>query len=770
MYSREVTFIPSRFNESRDVLEMKARSNSVFSLQQSIKRFALFFIAIGYLLIPQAEAAIGGLRTEANKMVEVSFTAKRPHPDPFNDVTLDARFTDPNGRECLVPAYWAGGNRWKARYASPVSGTHHFSTLCSDRQDRGLHNVRGKVEIKKYHGNNPLYAHGPIRVNDDHRHLVHEDGTPFFWLGDTWWMGLSGRLRWPEDVQKLGADRKAKGFNVIQLVAGLFPDMHPFDPRGANEAGFPWETNYSRIRPEYFDAADKRLMYMVDEGFIPCIVGAWGYFLPWMGVEKAKAHWRYLIGRYGALPVVWCTAGEANLPWYLASGFPYDDREQVKGWTEVTRYLRAADPFHRLITIHPTGIGRLSARNAINDTTLIDIDMLQTPHGRLDAVAPTVRTMRESYADRPVMPIINGEASFEMLGDNLPTEWTRRMFWLCMLNGAAGHTYGANGIWQVNRPNDPHGPSPHHKGGFGYGRIPWDEAMNLGGSTQVALGRKIFEQYTWQKFTPHPEWAAFAEQATLELERASWIWYPEGNPAADAPAEKRFFRRSFDLPATSAVRAARMRISADDRFEVWFNGKSLGSSGKGSDSWKTGRQFGNFVSGLRTGPNRIAVAAQNLPAQTANPAGLIVRLEMEMADGTRLEVDSDASWESAKNPGTDWREATPKGGEWTAAAVVAKYGEGPWGQLDRVVRDETHGPQSAGIAGSTRFIYVPENELVLLKNLDQGVSYAGLYYDPLTGEKKKLGRLQADQEGMAEVRPPTGNDHDWLLVLEPESK
>ena len=55
---------------------------------------------------------------------------------------------------------------------------------------------------------------------------------------------------------------------------------------GANEAGYPWETNYARIRPEYFDAVDNRLRYLVDQGFTPCLVGAWGYFMPWMGVDK----------------------------------------------------------------------------------------------------------------------------------------------------------------------------------------------------------------------------------------------------------------------------------------------------------------------------------------------------------------------------------------------------------------------------------------------------------------------------------------------------
>src|SRR5207244_1534174 len=128
-------------------------------------------------------------------------------------------FIDPKGQELRVPAFWAGKNVWKVRYASPVVGTHSFQSECSEAGDKGLHGIRGKVEVKPYSGQNLLYVHGPIRVAANHRFFEHADGTPFFWLGDTWWMGLSGRLHWPEDFQKLTADRKAKGFNVIQLVA-----------------------------------------------------------------------------------------------------------------------------------------------------------------------------------------------------------------------------------------------------------------------------------------------------------------------------------------------------------------------------------------------------------------------------------------------------------------------------------------------------------------------------------------------------------------------
>ena len=265
--------------------------------------------------------------TPANVPAEISFTAANPHEDPFNELTLDVLFTRPDGAVLTVPAFWDGGALWKVRYASDLKGLHRFRTVCSDAADKGLNGVEGAVKVVPYKGTNPLYRDGPVKA--DGRHLAYADGKPFFWLGDTWWMGLAQRLHWPNEFQALAADRVQKGFTIIQIVAGLYPDMFPFDKRGENEAGCPWEPDYARMNPAYFDKADERIRYLVDQGFTPCIVGAWGYFMKWMGVGKLEQHWRYLIARYGAMPVVWCGAGEANLPWYLEKGFPYVDTEQV---------------------------------------------------------------------------------------------------------------------------------------------------------------------------------------------------------------------------------------------------------------------------------------------------------------------------------------------------------------------------------------------------------------------------------------------------------
>ena len=132
--------------------------------------------------------------TPQNCMAEWSFTASGNHADPFNEITLDILVTGPNGEEQRVPAFWAGGQTWRVRYASPTVGTYHWRSDCSDPSDTGLHGREGTLEVTPYEGKNPLLLRGPLRVSTTRRHLEHIDGTPFFWLADTWWMALCDRL------------------------------------------------------------------------------------------------------------------------------------------------------------------------------------------------------------------------------------------------------------------------------------------------------------------------------------------------------------------------------------------------------------------------------------------------------------------------------------------------------------------------------------------------------------------------------------------------
>ena len=438
------------------------------------------------------------LTASRHRPTEFAFRASQDYDDPYNEITLDVLFTGPDGKVLRVPAFWAGEDIWKIRFAGPQAGEYHFETCCSNAADTGLHGVKGEVAVSPYPGANLLYRHGRLRVAQDKRHFEHADGTPFFWVGDTWWMGLTTRLGWPDGFRELAMDRARKGFNVIQIVAGPYPDMDIWDPRGRNEGGFPFTRNFVSINPVYYDHADLKIAALVHTGLMPCIVGMWGYHLPTLGVEKVKRFWRYLIARYGAYPVTWCVAGEAAMPYYLSQTSEEHHAFQKTGWTEVTVSMRETDPYHNLITVHPMQAGR----DQIHDPTLMDFEMLQTGHGDIDTVRNTIIAVRKAIVTEPVMPVIVGEVNYEGILGRCWQNIQRLCFYHAVLRGTAGHTYGANGIWQLNTPELPYGPSPH---GRSWGDTPWPVAAQLPGSAQTGIGGDFMRQTPWWDLRPMPE-------------------------------------------------------------------------------------------------------------------------------------------------------------------------------------------------------------------------------------------------------------------------
>lgn len=429
-------------------------------------------------------------RVEANCIAEVACVSDKTYKNPFIEVELDAIITGPDEAQLRVPAYWAGGNRWCFRYASSVPGVYTWKLECSDTSNSELHGIAGKIEVVPYRGENVLYRHGPIRVAKDHRHFEHADGTPFFWLGDTWWKCLCKRMTW-KGFQELTADRKAKGFSVAQIVCGPYPDEGAFEARWENEGGKPYQDRHFTVaNPAYFDYADRRIRHLINAGIVPAIVGAWGRrdcnSMAFVGAAGLKRHWRNLAARYGAYPVVWILAGEIQ-----------DSTKWGQGpWADVARYLRRIDPYHHPLTCH-TGQGR---RGLPGDEVLIDYDMVGGSHnGAVAVTSKTLSILAAAYAKTPSMPVLCGETAYEGHMQNNFQDVQRHLFWMYMLSGAAGHTYGAAGVWQASVEGDP-GITPV------YDWTTWKEGMNYPGSTQLGLGKKLLEKYPWWRFEPHPEW------------------------------------------------------------------------------------------------------------------------------------------------------------------------------------------------------------------------------------------------------------------------
>ncbi|MGH2353433.1 MAG: DUF4038 domain-containing protein [Chloroflexota bacterium] len=430
---------------------------------------------------------------------EWTYTSGRAYDDPFNQVELDVRFWVEGGQEWRVPAYWCGGQTWGVRFAPPEPGPYHYRTECSDTANPDLHGRDGTLRVTPYAGPNALLRHGPLRVSGNRRFLEHADGTPFFWLADTWWRSLSARLSWPDGFRALTEDRARKGFSVVLIVAGLHPGEYELDPRAANEGGLPWEPGYERINPAYFDMADLRLEALVRAGIVPCLLGSWGFHARWMSEHRLRQHWRNLVARYGAYPVVWCLAGETRMPYYLSERREEDSAIQGGVWTEVARYVRAIDAHGRLLTTHP----RRASREEVDDPALLDFELLQTGHRDQAAIPNTVRLMTEAVRREPRMPVLNGEVCYEGLDQGNREDLQRFLFWACILSGACGHTYGADGIILINTPEQPFGFHPH---GFTQGDTPWQEAAEYPGAAQLGRARRFLERLPWPRFESHPEW------------------------------------------------------------------------------------------------------------------------------------------------------------------------------------------------------------------------------------------------------------------------
>ncbi len=485
-------------------------------------------------LVAFGAAANDSLQVRQNEVAEWRGQARRAYADPFNEVTLDALVTLADGRELRMPGFWAGKEEWRFRFSAPVTGHFPFRTVCSCTNDAGLHDQRGVIEVTPYLGSNRLLQHGPVQLSANRRYFAHADGTPFFWLADSWWHAMSSRLT-RDGFQALVADRVAKGFNVIQFAVANPCDIAPFDDRGGNEAGHAWTKDFGTINPAYWDLSDQRVAYLIEQGLLPSIMGSWGYYLHFMGVEKMQRHWRYVIARYGAYPVAWILCGESRLPWYPLIGKGDDGYQQTLKWTELSKTVRDLNTTRRLLGIHPGPPLWFhdATYEALSDYSAVDVYYGMGGHGGGDEypqVARCLKTMADWRAKNPGKPSLVGELCWEgMYGGNCGPFVQRIQFWGAVLGGAPGHCYGTDALWQMNSRAKPFGESAS---GFTWGNWPWEDAMNWPGSTHVSVGKRILEKFEWWRFEPHSEWLS----STLEKDERGLV-----AAAAGIPGEVRVF-------------------------------------------------------------------------------------------------------------------------------------------------------------------------------------------------------------------------------------
>ena len=161
------------------------------------------------------------------------------------------------------------------------------------------------------------------------------------------------------------------------------------------------------------------------------------------------------------------------------------------------------------------------------------------------------------------------------------------------------------------------------------------------------------------------QWIGIATPPVLDFTQASWIWAnsPGVDPTHNAQPGTVFFRRQIDLPAGAAISSATAWITADDRFKLSLNGKTLGEGTR----WQNPVLI-DLTSALRPGSNAMVIEARNDESSgPINAAGLIGKIRIELDGQPAREIVTDAAW-TFKESGSSEQ----------AVKVIGAYGSGPW--------------------------------------------------------------------------------------------
>ncbi|MFF7654765.1 alpha-L-rhamnosidase [Streptomyces sp. NPDC007983] len=166
--------------------------------------------------------------------------------------------------------------------------------------------------------------------------------------------------------------------------------------------------------------------------------------------------------------------------------------------------------------------------------------------------------------------------------------------------------------------------------------------------------------------------------APPQLDGASWIWFPEGDPATDAPVATRWFRTTVRA-ITGTVRRARLVVTADDGFTAHVNGTEVATR----EALGVAKAWAHPVTvdvteHLRQGAATLAIAATNAEQ---GPAGLLATLELTTEDGV-THHHTDRTWRTTdQRPPATWTSPGHDDSDWTDAKELALWGSGPWGRV-----------------------------------------------------------------------------------------
>ena len=464
-------------------------------------------------------------------MQEFVFESEKTYADPFNDVNMDVALYG-NGRMYTVPAFWDGGNVWRVRLVCPSAGTWYFETTCTDTANTALHNRTGKIICTDYDGEYDIYKHGFVTTAAGEKYFTYEDGTPFFWLGDTHW-SLGGESA--EMVTTICRQRASQGFTVIQ--------SEPIDEK------FDFSDGITEADMEGLHRYDEKFAIIAQHGFVHANAQ---FFFPYSmevlirnfgGVtengdlsEAVKSYLekisRYWVARYAAYPVVWTLGQEVDNDFYWNDTTHPEWNYKNNPYKLVAEYVAQYDAYDHPLSAHQENVGATAcygngkdaadtakvyhkgaAASCFRDVKAHDFYAAQWNPSKTEQ--SDFRAEKDYWFNSQGKPAINYEGQYCYL-------WTknfgaRMQGWLAFLNGMYGYGWGGHDTWSYLNIYDEENDSSD-----GVDTITseekinatWQDSLEYASSYQVGYMRNFFSETQWQNLIPRFDNKAYFVRAT----------------------------------------------------------------------------------------------------------------------------------------------------------------------------------------------------------------------------------------------------------------
>lgn len=396
----------------------------------------------------------------------------------------------------------------------------------------------------------PWTDHGKIIATPDNPHYLQlEDGTPFFWLGDTGWEMLHRLSR--DEIRLYLDDRRNKGFNVIQTVL-ISEFIHMDTPvnfygdsvfRAENPLRPLLTPGNSFMNPEeydFWDHVDFAVQTAIEKGLYLALVATWGEWViprtdtPIFNSEAEAYGYGYFLGnRYKQAPnIIWILGGDRQPPERKEGSALW--RAMAEGIADGTNGTFKKDGLADFSTTLMSHHAFASSSTWFHSDEWIDFHMWGSYHAEIDNARSHQQALSDWKLANP-KPTLNAEPCYEGHGINYAiddngyftsTDVRIAAYW-SVFSGSMGFTYGAQAIWQfTDYGRKRHSPKT---------LLTWQESLDLPGTFQMGFLKKLVLSRPMNRLVPDPSLLSGGQGtcgsyvAAIRGDAHAFLYIPTGN-------------------------------------------------------------------------------------------------------------------------------------------------------------------------------------------------------------------------------------------------